>query len=212
MGDESLFGSMAMPVVVGPILESLEHKDHAAAQTLRAAFSKAEAQHPGFAYALTKGILQRAEMEGQVDMAESLLRLEGMNNLDEFRISRPEEPFRDLNVRATNLKKILSRIPDEIYDRKKFLETIKDIANAIKNLLDAVNSVFVYIHGQQQKQNLELRKRDFVKYSKRFSTTLKDFFRANLKQDVFMSANYLIHQTNLIMQTVKESLRYEIDH
>ena len=40
-------------------------------------------------------------------------------------MARTEEAFRELNIRATNLKKILSRIPDEIYDRKKFLETIK---------------------------------------------------------------------------------------
>ena len=48
-----------------------------------------------------------------------------VNHFSEFRIARTEEPFRELNLRATNLKKILSRIPDEIYDRKKFLETIK---------------------------------------------------------------------------------------
>ena len=45
--------------------------------------------------------------------------------LAEFQISRPEEPFRNLNEKASNLKRILSRIPDEIHDRKKFLETIK---------------------------------------------------------------------------------------
>lgn len=45
--------------------------------------------------------------------------------ISEFRVSRTEEPFRELNRRASSLKKILSRIPDEIYDRKSFLETIK---------------------------------------------------------------------------------------
>jgi len=43
----------------------------------------------------------------------------------EFLIARPEEALRLLNDRAVGLKKILSRIPDEIYDRKKFLDTIK---------------------------------------------------------------------------------------
>jgi len=43
----------------------------------------------------------------------------------DFQTLRPEEPLRILDERASSLKKILSRIPDEIYDRKRFLETIK---------------------------------------------------------------------------------------
>ena len=41
-----------------------------------------EAQHPGFAYDLIKSILQRAELQGSVDMTESLLRLENINTSD----------------------------------------------------------------------------------------------------------------------------------
>lgn len=205
MGDESLYAAMAMPVVMSPILEKIEQRDMAAAETLRAAFTKVEAQHPGFSYDLIKGILRRGEVLGGVDMTECLLRLEGLNTSDEFRIARTEEPFRELNLRSSNLKKILSRIPDEIDNRRKFLDTIKDIASAIKNLLDAVNSVFIYVDGQSNKQNLDQRKREFVKYSKRFSNTLKEFFKDNQTHDVYLSANYLINQTNLIMKTVKEA-------
>jgi len=43
----------------------------------------------------------------------------------DFQTLRPEEPLRVLDERASSLKKILSRIPDEIYDRKRFLDTIK---------------------------------------------------------------------------------------
>ena len=43
----------------------------------------------------------------------------------EFQILGSDEPLVVLNERAVTLKRILSRIPDEIYDRKKFLETIK---------------------------------------------------------------------------------------
>lgn len=43
----------------------------------------------------------------------------------ELRISRQEPTFQELNKCATALKKILSRIPEQIYDRKQFLETIK---------------------------------------------------------------------------------------
>lgn len=41
----------------------------------------------------------------------------------EYFIKRSE--FKELNLRAKQLKNILSKIPDEINDRKAFLETIK---------------------------------------------------------------------------------------
>jgi len=206
MGDDELFAAMALPVVVGPILEKLEQQDMGAAQSLRAAFSKAEAQHPGFTYDLINGILNKAEVHSRIDMTECFLRLEGVNNSTEFQISRPEEPLRTLNERALRLKKILSRIPDEIYDRKKFLDTIKDIASAIRLLLDSVNNVFMYINSAQHKQAIEQRKREFVRYSRRFSNTLKEFFRDSGKTYVFLSANHLVNQTNLLMKSVKEAL------
>lgn len=53
----------------------------------------------------------------------------------------------------------------------------REIASAIKKLLDAVNEVSAYIPGPSNKQALEQRKREFVKYSKRFSNTLKDYFK-----------------------------------
>ena len=52
-----------------------------------------------------------------------------------------------MNKKSIALKQILARIPDEIGDRKKFLETIKEIASAIKKLLDSVNEVSAYIPG-----------------------------------------------------------------
>ena len=67
----------------------------------------------------------------------------------EYKSSRTEEPFQELNRKSASLKKILSRIPDEITDRRTFLETIKEIASAIKRLLDAVNEVSQYIPGTQ---------------------------------------------------------------
>lgn len=40
-------------------------------------------------------------------------------------IDRPEQEFQDLNEKARALKHILSKIPDEINDRVRFLQTIK---------------------------------------------------------------------------------------
>lgn len=58
-----------------------------------------------------------------------------------------------------------------------FIYNFREIASAIKKLLDAVNEVSAYIPGPSNKQALEQRKREFVKYSKRFSNTLKDYFK-----------------------------------
>lgn len=127
----------------------------------------------------------------------------------EYKSTRSEDAFQELNRKSTSLKRILSRIPDEITDRKTFLETIKyvfeivyynnvkhfyfniyvykinilflsffrEIASAIKKLLDAVNEVTAFIRGSAGKQALDQRKREFVKYSKRFSNTLKEYFK-----------------------------------
>ncbi|XP_074657685.1 programmed cell death protein 10-like [Tubulanus polymorphus] len=207
MGEESnLYGALTMPIVISPVLDKLEQKDMAATQTLRSAFTKLEKHHPGSMYDFVRAILEKAEVHNNIDMCETLLRLEGNREIDEFHISRPEEPFRDLNARSTALKKILSRIPEEIFVRKEFLETIKEIANAIRQLLDAVSAVSAVIHGQSNKQRLDHQKREFVKYSKKFSNTLKAYFKDSKKKDVFTSANHLINQTNLIMDTVKSCL------
>ncbi|XP_044741703.1 programmed cell death protein 10 isoform X1 [Chrysoperla carnea] len=202
MGDDTPVTSLILPVLIRPVLSQLERYDLSASQTLRAAFTKAEAAYAGLTYDLVVGIMRHAELG--VNMNESILRLQGSaSETDEFRLSRSEDTFQELNKKSTGLKKILSRIPDEITDRKTFLETIKEIASAIKKLLDAVNEVAAFIPGSTGKQALEQRKREFVKFSKRFSNTLKEYFKEGQANAVFISALYLIHQTNMIMVTVK---------
>ncbi|EFN73667.1 Programmed cell death protein 10 [Camponotus floridanus] len=205
MGDEIPVTSLVLPVILRPILTKLERQNVMAAQTLRAALSKAESSHPGITHDLIMGIIRRAELN--LDMNESVLRLQGAASdydVVEYRSARSEDAFQELNRKSTSLKRILSRIPDEITDRKTFLETIKEIASAIKKLLDAVNEVTGFIPGSTGKQALDQRKREFVKYSKRFSNTLKEYFKEGQANAVFVSALYLIHQTNMIMLTVKD--------
>ncbi|XP_071453668.1 programmed cell death protein 10 [Hetaerina americana] len=207
MGDDTPVTSLVLPVLIRPILTQLERRDVTAAQTLRAAICKVEASNPGFAYDFVVGILRRGDLG--INMNESILRLQGTvsSNADadvERHLTRTEDAFQELNRKSTALKRILSRIPDEISDRKTFLETIKEIASAIKKLLDAVNEVASFIPGSSGKQSLEQRKREFVKYSKRFSNTLKEYFKEGQANAVFVSALYLIHQTNMIMATVRD--------
>lgn len=49
----------------------------------------------------------------------------------EYRLNRSEDAFQELNKKSASLKRILSRIPDEISDRKTFLETIKYVSHQI---------------------------------------------------------------------------------
>ncbi|VDN44586.1 unnamed protein product [Gongylonema pulchrum] len=91
-------------------------------------------------------------------------------------------------------------------DRRTFLETIKEIASSIKKLLDATNAVMQVVHPSAQ-LSVEKRKREFVHYSKRFSNTLKEYFRDQNATQVSISANQLIFQTTLLIKTIREKMR-----
>lgn len=200
---DSSVSSLVMPVLIRPVLSQLEGDDVVAGQTLKAAFSRVESCRPGFSSDLLLWLVRRAGIT--VNLHESMLRLQGDagDNDAEFRLSRTEEPFQELNKKSYTLKRILSRIPAEITDRRAFLETIKEIASAIKKLLDAVQAVSGYIPGSQGKQALDQKRRDFVKYSKRFSNALKEYFKEGQASVVFVSATSLIFHTNMLVVTVK---------
>ncbi|RWS14284.1 Programmed cell death protein 10-like protein [Dinothrombium tinctorium] len=116
--------NLILPILIKPILQKLERHNSQSAHTLRTAIAKAESTSPGLMFELVLSILKRADLT--VNMTESLLRLQGNTpEFEEYRIRRTEEPFQDLNKKSVALRKILARIPDEINDRKTFLETIK---------------------------------------------------------------------------------------
>ncbi|CAI4232513.1 unnamed protein product [Auanema sp. JU1783] len=109
-------------------------------------------------------------------------------------------------MRAIDLRRVLARVPEEMSDRHAFLETIKIIASSIKKLLEAINAVYHIVPPSAQ-QAVEKRKREFVHYAKRFSDTLKTYFRDQNATQVTVSANQLVFQTSLIVRTINDKLR-----
>lgn len=201
---ENPLNSLILPILIRPILVQLEKRDLYASQQIRAALTKSEQLFPGFSHELIKGIILKSNLN--VNINECCLKLQSsLNDASdlEYKLNRTEDSFQELNRKSVALKRILSRIPDEISDRRTFLETIKEIASAIKKLLDAVNEVVSFIPGIAGKQAVEQRKKEFVKYSKKFSTTLKEFFKEGRADDVYLSALCLVNATNQIMITVK---------
>jgi programmed cell death protein 10 len=178
MDEEATIASLALHIVVSPILDQIEQKNLAAGQTLRSAFHKVEKENPGFTQDFLGGLVDAEK--ATVNLTEALLRL-ACSDVEVYNLDRPEPEFVQLNGRAKALKGILSRIPGEINDRSRFLQTIKDIAGAIKELLDAVNTVSKVHQDAEQmtkyKRMLEQNKKVFVKHSKSFSDTLKRYFK-----------------------------------
>ncbi|KAM8853670.1 programmed cell death protein 10-A [Synchiropus picturatus] len=193
---------VALYTVMYPVFKQLEEADVSAAQILRSAFLEAEKQNPGLTQEFLLRVLEKKKPK--VNYQESLLRMAAAEAevLPELRIDRQEAEFQELNQRARALKHILGTIPDEIGDRVGFLQTIKDIASAIKELLDTVNTVFKK-YQYQNRRALEQQKREFVYYSRKFSDTLKIFFKDGKAINVYVSANRLTHQTNMILRAFK---------
>jgi len=191
---------VSVPLHIGlfPVLEELlSTSDAAIVQNLKDTFSEAEKKIPGFTNELLNGVIQK-ESHNEINFTKSLLRMAGEDSR-EYRLRYDHEEFRRLSNQAKYLKQILARIPDEMSDRPRFLQTIKDIASAIKDLLTAVNEALKKFNSRENKRALDQQKKEFVRCSKSFSDTLKSYFRDGSEVPVFASANRLIHQTNSIL-------------
>ncbi|EDQ87674.1 uncharacterized protein MONBRDRAFT_33234 [Monosiga brevicollis MX1] len=202
--------SIALHAVVFPSIEELEQADASAAaalQSLRAALEKAEAHNPGFVHEFVDQVLERAQSKGGTDISEQLLR-KANSDIESYRFDTKTPELKDLLQRAEALKEILSTIPDEVQNRTRFLGIIRKIAESIKEVLDAVNAVATnnadvmgdHITGLQQ------QRKTFVRGSKSFSDTLKQYFKDNKAPVLFKAAHRLIDQTNSLLRTIKAAV------
>ena len=200
--------ALILPNVIYPVFEQLDktgYKD--ILSDLRATFFKLEELYPGFSRSFLELFINKEmpSWSSTTNMNELTLKLEKYCDKSSYFISssRSEPEFHELNMRAKSLKRILSRIPDDIKEKREFLETIKEIASAIKKTLDSVSNTYQYFKTTDGRQALENEKKEFIKYSKNFSNTLKAYFRDNKRDDVYIAANHLLVQTDYLLRTIK---------
>jgi len=117
---------VSVPLHIGlfPVLDELQKtSDSTTIQILKETFSEAEKKIPGFTQELLNGIIQK-ESPNEVNFTKSLLRMSGEDSR-EYRLRYEHEDFKKLANQAKYLKQILARIPNEMKDRPRFLQTIK---------------------------------------------------------------------------------------
>ncbi|CAF1532283.1 unnamed protein product [Adineta ricciae] len=202
----STTNALILPNVVYPVVEQMDKSGYKDLQKdLRQHFYLLEQIYPGFSHCFLQSFLRQQNPPCTFNLNELTLKLEKYCDKSSYLISnlRSEAEFQELNLRAKNLKRILSRIPDDITEKREFLETIKEIASAIKKTLDSVSNTYQYFKTSDGRQALENEKKEFIKYSKNFSNTLKAYFRDNQRDDVYIAANHLLVQTDYLLRTIK---------
>ena len=160
----------------------------------------AEKQNPGFMHDFVAGVIQNE------DMTEILLRL-GSTECTEYLISSNIELYAQLNMKAQFLRVLLNSIPDQIRAKSICSQTLNDIAESMKDLLLCVNHFYKSNRNHpavtQNKTFYYKPKNEFVRCSRAFRDSLGRFFKDDEPSIVFLSANNLITQTNVLMRTIK---------
>lgn len=210
--DNSLAASptnaLILPNLIYPVIDQLDKMGYKDIQSdLRETFFKLEEIYPGFSRSFLQSFINKelSSLAPSINMNELTLKIERQCDKSSYLISaiRSEQEFQELNHRSNALKQILSRIPYDINEKRDFLETIKEIASAIKKTLDSVSNTYQYFKTADGRQALENEKKEFIKYSKNFSNTLKAYFRDNKRDEVYIAANHLLVQTDYLLRTIK---------
>ncbi|KAM7536164.1 hypothetical protein Aperf_G00000102136 [Anoplocephala perfoliata] len=167
-------------------------------------FESVEKTLPGFTWNFLRGFMEKFGLKDTLDIEQMSLRLSALDNeIPNYNSIVPHS--HDLEKYAAELKLVLSRIASEIDTRSEFIDLIKQIAGAIKNFLDCIHSIINALSPGVIRQDLDEHMKNFVDYSKRFSSTLKGFFRDHKASELYASANMLVQQTNLILLFIRNT-------
>lgn len=203
--DEELEGfkpeSLCLYVIMEPVLNEISTGPDA--QTLRAAFKKAERHNPGVTRDFILGILQTKGIH--VDLTKILLKLCASES-EEYKITQRQPPFVELQKQSQSLKTILATLPDVAVDRPKFLQTIKEIASGIREMLEVVKELsgqHAAFNNVERRRALDSHRKDFIRSSKAFSDTLKTFFKDGSIHVVYISAIDLVTEINTILKMLR---------
>ncbi|CAF2366063.1 unnamed protein product [Rotaria sp. Silwood2] len=200
--------ALVLPNILYPVIDQMDKSGYKDIQSeIRTTLFKLEEIYPGFSRSFVQSFINKEipSLSTTTNMNELTLKLEKYCDKTPYFISpvHNEQVFHELNFRTKNLKRILSRIPDDINEKREFLETIKEIASAIKKTLDSVTNTLQYFKTNDGRQALENEKKEFIKYSKNFSNTLKAYFRDSKRDDVYIAANHLLIQIDYLLRTIK---------
>ncbi|KAI6242102.1 Programmed cell death protein 10 [Aphelenchoides fujianensis] len=177
-----------------------------AIDAVQQAFFQADKDSPSFLFDLTRLLIKESQMN--INIQESYLRMQANASTDDLELRElgHVSKYALISERAIHLRRVLARIPDEMADRRPFLETIKEIAASIRDLLDVANEIVKNVPPTIHPV-IEKRKREFVHYSKRFSNTLKEYFRDHDASQVFVASNLLIFQTIHLIRSIRERVQ-----
>ncbi|KAH9425494.1 Programmed cell death protein 10, partial [Dermatophagoides pteronyssinus] len=176
---KSVIDALVWPIVIRPLLYKIQKYNQNAAIILLHSLANAEHCQPGFLQQFCQMILSMNNIDS-INMIESLLRLQAnIPEADEQRCRRTEQPFQNLNHCTIQLKRIVAQIPNVIYNRQLFLDTIRKIAAAIKELLDCIYQINSngFIVNIKDRRLLDNCRREFIRDSKQFSQSLKDYIK-----------------------------------
>lgn len=125
---------LVWPLLVRPTLSALHKQNSTVARNLAIALGNAENADPGFLLELINAIQKKDCVDpstyiDSVQLTECLLRAQGRLSAEDLKTptnnGNLDPRIQQLTERTATLKKLLSRIPNEISQRAAFLQTIK---------------------------------------------------------------------------------------
>eukprot|EP00123_Amoebidium_parasiticum_P010879 comp20382_c0_seq1/m.25761 comp20382_c0_seq1/g.25761 ORF comp20382_c0_seq1/g.25761 comp20382_c0_seq1/m.25761 type:complete len:419 (-) comp20382_c0_seq1:753-2009(-) len=116
----------------------------------------------------------------------------------------------DVDTQCSGLQARLAALPRDIANRAQFLESIKDIAATIKQLLEAVSGVTEASPREwlsyDTRALIEEHKKQFISSSRTFSSALKDHFRDPNQRQVIAASEALAGLTKQLHKTISSTM------